>query len=135
MQNIYPADSLCIADLAQVDLRGFQILVPQDYFRHHFQGHTVSTGIGDANLSDGFLSLISCCIIALLVFACASTISVAITATNLVIEYISLNGALALEYSSNPNLHRHGISLIHQSSMITAVIKPAGFNILHSAIS
>ena len=23
MQNIYPADSLCIADLAKVDLRGF----------------------------------------------------------------------------------------------------------------
>lgn len=46
VKNIHPTDSLCVTDFSQVDLRGFQILMPQDYFRHHFKRHTISTGIG-----------------------------------------------------------------------------------------
>ena len=46
MQDIYPEDSLRVTDLAEVDLSGFQILVSQDYFRHHFEGDTVPAGIG-----------------------------------------------------------------------------------------
>jgi len=46
MQDIHPPDCLGIVDLAEVDLGGLQILVPQNYFRHDLQGHAVSAGIG-----------------------------------------------------------------------------------------
>jgi hypothetical protein len=32
MQDVHPSDSLGIADLAEIDLGGFQILMPQDNF-------------------------------------------------------------------------------------------------------
>jgi hypothetical protein len=43
--TIHPANSLCITNLAEIDLSGFQILVPQNNFRNDFQGDTVSAGI------------------------------------------------------------------------------------------
>jgi hypothetical protein len=38
MQDIHPPDCLRIADLAEIDLGGLQVLMPQDYFRYYFQG-------------------------------------------------------------------------------------------------
>jgi hypothetical protein len=45
MQDVHPSDCLGIVDLAEIDLGGLQILVPQDNFRYDFQRHTVSAGI------------------------------------------------------------------------------------------
>jgi hypothetical protein len=46
MQDVHPSDCLGVVYLAEIDLGGLQILVPQNNFRYDFQGHTVSAGVG-----------------------------------------------------------------------------------------
>src|SRR5581483_12399950 len=45
MQGIHPPNCLGITDLSQIHLGGFQVLMPEDYFRDNFQRNPVSAGI------------------------------------------------------------------------------------------
>ena len=45
VQDIHPSDGFGITYLSEIYLRGFQILMPQDYFRYYFQRDTISAGI------------------------------------------------------------------------------------------
>jgi hypothetical protein len=46
LKDVHPSDCLGVVDLAEIDLGGLQILMPQENFRYDFRRHTISAGIG-----------------------------------------------------------------------------------------
>jgi len=45
MKNVHPPDGFSITDLAQIDLSGLQVLMPQNNFGDNLQRHSISAGV------------------------------------------------------------------------------------------
>jgi hypothetical protein len=45
MQNVHPRNGLSIADLPQVDLGGFQVLMPEQNLQDDLKGDTIPAGV------------------------------------------------------------------------------------------
>jgi len=45
MQNVHPHNGLSISDLPQVDLDGFQVLMPEQNLQADLKGDTIPAGV------------------------------------------------------------------------------------------